>query len=143
MATKKSTPPQSVAKKISKEEKSIKSLRSLSSIIALGAGLNLLAGLFLIWSMLAYHMGVSALINIILSFAIAGTLYWCSRLLDQRNRRVLTIYASLIFAIWCIILVLRIIDSQPLFELRDLLSLILPAYILFEMYRFKQNGILT
>ena len=130
-------------KQDSGDEKSIRSLRSLSSFITLGAWLGILAGIFLIWSMIAYKWGSSALVSIVLSFAMAGALFWCGRLLDQKRQLAITIYIATIIASWFIVLITRVINSRTLFASRDLISLIVPVVILFEMYRLRRKGLLV
>jgi hypothetical protein len=143
MATTEPTPQQSPTSKIQEDEKSIKSLRSLTSFITLVAWVNVLVGIYLIWVMVAYHLGISTLVSIILSFAIAGTLFWCDRLLEQKRRSAITIYALMMIVIWLVVLIMRLISSQPLFRLIDLAGLILPGAILFEMYRLRRRGFLV
>lgn len=125
------------------DEKLIRSLRSLASFIALGAWLGILAGIFLVWSMIAYKWGISAVVSIVLSFAISGALFWCSRLLEQKSQLAITVYTATMITSWFLILIMRLVNSRPLFGSRDLLSLIVPGVILFEMYWLRQKKVLV
>ena len=129
--------------KVQEDAKSLKSLRSLGSFITLGAWAGVLSGLFLIWSMIAYKWGGWAWFGIILSFASAGALFWCDRLLQQRRQLALVVYTYVMLFGWSIALIMRLVSSRPLFGIRDLLGLIVPAVILFEMHKLRQKGILV
>ena len=143
MTTTKQAPQPSTTSKIQEDEKSIKSLRSLTSIITLGAWLSMLAGIYLVWSFVAYHFGIFTLVSAILSFVMGGLLFWCDRLLAQKRRFAITIFASMTIVSWSVILILRLINSRPLFRTTDLVSLVLPGAILFEMFRLRQKGLLV
>ncbi len=125
------------------DEKVIRSLQSLASFIALGAWLGILAGIFLIWSMISYRWGISAIVSIVLVFAISGVLFWCSKLLEQKSQLAITVYTVTMIASWVIVLITRLASSRPLLGARDLLSLIVPGIILFEMYRLRQKKVLV
>jgi hypothetical protein len=82
MASTKDISSQPAASNVQEDEKLTRSLRSMSSFLTLGAWLGILAGIFMIWSMVAYKLGFSALFSIIISFASAAALFRCSRLLE-------------------------------------------------------------
>jgi len=143
MANTKRISAQVTENKAQEDEKTLRSLRSLGSFITLGAWAGVLGGIFLIWSTLAYKWGLSALVGIIISFASAGALFWCDRLLQQKRQLALVVYTYVMLFGWTIVLIMRLVSSRPLFGLRDLLGLIVPAVILFEMHRLRQKGILV
>jgi len=115
MASTKRSSAQATETRAQEDEKSLRSLRSLGSFITLGA-----------WA------GV-----------LAGALFWCDRLLQQKRQLALVIYTYVMLFGWSAILIMRLVSSRPLFGLRDLLGLIVPAVILFEMHRLRQKGFLV
>jgi|ERR671924_1344354 hypothetical protein len=143
MASTKSISAQGTENKVPEDEKSLRSLRSLGSFITLGAWAGVLGGLFLLWSMIAYKWGGFAVVGIILSFATAGALFWCDRLLQQKRQLALVVYTYVMLFSWSAVLIMRLVSSRPLFGVRDLLGLIVPAVILFEMHKLRQKGILV
>jgi hypothetical protein len=138
MANTKNISAQATETKVQEDEKSLKSLRSLGSFITLGAWAGVLGGLFLIWSMIAYKWGAWAWFGIILSFASAAALFWCDRLLQQKRQLALVVYTYFMLFSWTLVLILRLVSSRPLFGIRDVLGLIVPALILFEMHKLRQ-----
>ena len=142
MANTKRISAQATETKVQEDEKTLRSLRSLGSIITLGAWAGVLAGIFLIWSTIAYKWGFSALVGILLSFGSAGALFWCDRLLQQKRQLALVVYTYIMLFGWSAVLIMRLVSSRPLFGLRDLPGLIVPAVLLFEMHRLRQKGIL-
>jgi hypothetical protein len=143
MTSTKGIPAQVAQNKVQEDEKSLKSLRSLGSFITLGAWSGVLVGLFLIWSMIAYKWGIFAWISIIVSFATAGALFWCDRLLQQKRQLALVVYTYVMLFGWSAVLLMRLVSSRSLFGVTDLLGLIVPAMVLFEMHRLRRKSILV
>ena len=143
MANAKHISAQATDAKVPEDEKTLKSLRSLGSFITLGAWAGVLGGLFLIWSTIAYKWGAWAWFGIIISFASAGALFWCDRLLQQKRQLALVVYTYFLLFGWTIVLIMRLVSSRPLFGIGDLPGLIVPALILFEMHKLRQKGVLV
>ena len=143
MASIKSISAQGTQTQVPEDEKSLRSLRSLGSFITLGAWAGVLGGIFLLWSMIAYKWGIFAVVGIIISFATAGALFWCDRLLQQKRQLALVVYTYVMLFSWSVVLIMRLVSSRPLVGVRDLLGLIVPAVILFEMHKLRKKGILV
>jgi hypothetical protein len=121
-----------------------RSIRTLSATLMFGVYFNILIGIFLIGYMMVVGFIVFGLLHTIISFEIAGVLFWCDRLLKKRMKSILIVFLSLVLANWCYSVIVRIFifTTHRLYVL-DFFSIIIPVAILLELYRYKKKGVLT
>ncbi|MBK9924804.1 MAG: hypothetical protein IPP66_05870 [Anaerolineales bacterium] len=135
---------QSQAKNQVIDEKSIKSLQSITnylsvSVVSCGIGI-----IFNISSIISKGESVlsSALLNI-LGFVLSGAiLYWCVRLLKQKEATSLWVFMAFCFTTSIWVFINRWLVNATKFSAIDIMILIFMIGFGFELNRLKKNGTL-
>lgn len=140
-----STQPQSQVKAQVLDEKSLRTIKQLTGFLTVGVVFTAITLLVQIWATLKAKFVLTSVsfLYIIFSFALIAALVWCIRLLNQK--RVLSVWMFVGFTALYILytLTFRWFDGNALFMQRDVVTWIVLAAILFELYRLKRKSALS
>ncbi len=127
------------------DEKSLQTINQLTSFLTVGVVFTAITLLVQIWATLKAKFALSSIsfLYIVFSLVLIATLVWCIRLLKQK--RVLSVWVFVGFMVMYILytLAFRWFDGKVLFVQRDVVTWIVLAAILFELYRLKRKSVLV
>jgi len=126
------------------DEKSLRTINQLNGFLTVGVvftAVSLLVQMWATWKAKFVLTPVSFL-YIVISLGLIATLVWCIRLLKQKRAVSVWVFVGFMMTYILYTLAFRWFDGKAIFVQRDVVTWIVLAAILFELYRLKRKNVL-
>jgi hypothetical protein len=127
------------------DEKSLQTINQLTGFLGVGVFSIAITLIVQLWATLKAKFVLTPLsfLYIVFSLVLIAILVWCIRLVNQKQTLSIWVFVSFIATFILYSLAFRWFDGKELVKPMDIVTWIVLAFILFELYRLRRKNILS